>query len=161
VTAADSSEDLRVRELAPDEFPLILPLIEAHNAKIPPEELRRRLEVMKTHDYHCIAAFLGERIVGVAGYWLGARFYCGEYLDVDNVVVDPSLRSRGIGLRMMEWLHERAAALGCKVVVLDSYVTFAGAHKFYFREGYSIIGYHFSREVPAASSKLASSSEGI
>jgi len=161
MTTAHDSPDLRVRELTREEFPLILPLIEAHNAKIPPEELRRRLEVMKSHDYHCIAAELGGRIVGVAGYWLGARFYCGEYLDVDNVVVDPALRSQGIGLRMMEWLHERAAALGCKVVVLDSYVTFAGAHKFYFREGYSIIGYHFSREVPPASSALAPGSQAV
>jgi GNAT superfamily N-acetyltransferase len=138
---------ITIRELATGELPLILPLIERHNAKIEPVELRRRLEAMIPHGYHCIAAFDGDRVVGVAGYWLGARFYCGEYMDVDNVVVDESLRSRGIGVRLMDWLHAKAAELGCKVVVLDSYVTFAGAHKFYFREGYEIIGYHFSRKL--------------
>ena len=139
--------DITVRELVTEELPLILPLIERHNPRIDPAELRRRLEAMIPHGYHCIAAFDGGRIVGVAGYWLGARFYCGEYMDVDNVVVDESIRSRGIGLKLMEWLHAKARELGCKVVMLDSYVTLARAHKFYFRQDYEILGYHFSRKV--------------
>ena len=141
------TEAITIRELTTDELPLILPLIEKHNAKHSPEELRRRLAVMIPHGYHCIAAFMGERIVGVAGYWLGARFYCGEYMDVDNVVVDEALRSQGIGKLLMDWLEAKAKDLGCKVVVLDSYVTFAGAHRFYFREGYHILGYHFAKDV--------------
>ena len=142
-----NAQTITVRELSVEEFPLILPLIEKHNSKIAPEELRRRLEVMSTHHYHCIAAFDGEQIVGVAGYWLGARFYCGEFMDVDNVVVDESLRSHGIGSLMMDWLEAKARELGCKVVVLDSYVTFAGAHRFYFRQGYEILGYHFKKDA--------------
>ncbi len=138
---------ITIRELATGELPLILPLIEKHNATIEPAELRRRLEVMIPRGYHCIAAVRDGCVVGVAGYWLGARFYCGEYMDVDNVVVEESLRSRGIGLKLMDWLHAKAAALGCRVVMLDSYVTFAGAHRFYFRQGYEIIGYHFSRKA--------------
>jgi len=141
--------DLVIRELDSSEFPLILPLIESHNPKIEPAELHRRLEVMRRHDYHCIAAFLDSHIVGVAGYWLGARFYCGEYMDVDNVVVNADLRSQGIGSKMMDWLHAKAAELGCRMVVLDSYVTYAGAHRFYFREGYQILGFHFTRDVPS------------
>ena len=140
-------DDIIVRKLAADELPRIMPLIEKHNAKIEPAELRRRLEVMIPHGYHCIAAFENDRIVGVAGYWLGARFYCGEFMDVDNVVVEESIRSRGIGLKLMDWVHEKSRQLGCKVVVLDSYVTYVGAHKFYFRQGYEILGFHFSRKV--------------
>jgi GNAT superfamily N-acetyltransferase len=140
-------ENIIVRELTREELPLILPLIEKHNAKIAPEELKRRLEAMIPHQYHCIAAFLEGRVVGVAGYWLGTRFWCGDYMDVDNVVVDETLRSRGIGDQMMNWLEAKAKDLGCKVVVLDSYVTYAGAHRFYFRRGYHIPGFHFLKEV--------------
>ena len=139
--------DLIIRELELDELPLILPLIEMHNPKLAPEELHRRLQAMIPHDYHCIAAFQAGRIVGVAGYWLGVRFWCGEYMDVDNVVVDPELRSRGIGSQMMDWLHRKAAELGCRLVVLDSYITYAGAHRFYFREGYQILGFHFTKDI--------------
>jgi len=140
-------ESISVRELLEDELALILPLIEKHNFKIPPKELQRRLQLMMTHGYHCIAAFDAGRLVGVAGYWLGARFYCGEYMDVDNVVVDEALRSKGVGAKMMEWLEEKARSLGCKIVVLDSYVTFAGAHRFYFRQGYEILGFHFKKDL--------------
>jgi GNAT superfamily N-acetyltransferase len=141
------SMHLTVRELTPDEFPLILPLVEKQNPKIAPDELRRRLDQMRLHRYHCIAAFEGQRMVGVAGYWLGARLWCGEYLDADNVVVEESVRSRGVGKALMNWLEAKAAELGCRLLVLDSYVTYARAHKFYFREGYEITGYHFTKAI--------------
>ena len=141
-------DGLQIRELDPAELPAILPLIEGHTPTLAPEELRHRLEAMLPLGYHCIAAFLGDRIVGVAGYWLGVRFWCGGYMDVDNVVVDPKLRSLGIGSQLMDWLHRKAAESGCRIVVLDSYVTYAGAHRFYFREGYQILGFHFTRDVP-------------
>jgi GNAT superfamily N-acetyltransferase len=140
-------ESIRVRELLKDELSLILPLIEKHNSKIPPGELQRRLNVMMTRDYHCIAAFEAEHLVGVAGYWFGARFYCGEYMDVDNFVVDEAFRSQGVGAKMMNYLEEKARSLGCKIVVLDTYVTYAGAHKFYFRQGYEILGFHFKKDL--------------
>ena len=142
-----SAPPIIIRELRFDEFPLIMPLVERHNAKVTPEELQRRLEIMKRHDYHCIAAFDGDRIVGVAGYWLGTRFWCGEYLDADNVIVDETLRSRGVGKALMDWLEAKAKELGCKLLVLDSYVTYVRAHKFYFREGYEITGYHFTKSM--------------
>ncbi|MFZ4763724.1 MAG: GNAT family N-acetyltransferase [Roseimicrobium sp.] len=143
-------QDLTIRDLTTEELPSILPLIELHNAKIAPEVLRRRLEAMIPHGYHCIAAFQEERMVGVAGYWVGAKFWCGEYLEADNVFVLPELRSEGIGAKMMDYLEAKALTLGCKVVALDSYVTFAGAHKFYFRRGYEIAGFHFIRKASDA-----------
>lgn len=142
--------DLIIRELAVEELPSILPLIEQHNAKLAPQEVRRRLEVMIPRGYRCIAAFMGERMVGVAGFWVGAKFWCGEYLEPDNVFVLPELRSAGIGAKMMDYLEEQARTLGCKVIGLDSYVTYAGAHKFYFRRGYEIVGFHFTRAVEGA-----------
>lgn len=139
--------DLTIRELAVEEFPLILPLIEKHNAKIAPEELHRRLQAMIPKGYHCIAAFRGDAVVGVAGYWLLHRFYSGEYMDVDNVVVEETARSGGIGAAMMAWLEAKARELGCNAVMLDSYVTLARAHRFYFRLGYEILGYHFYKAL--------------
>lgn len=138
---------LTLRELTTAELPLILALIEKHNHKIPPEELRRRLEAMIPKGYHCIAAFEDGALVGVAGYWLLHRFYSGAYMDVDNVVVDETRRSGGIGAAMMDWLEDHARALGCQSVMLDSYVTLTRAHKFYFRRGYEILGFHFIKTL--------------
>jgi GNAT superfamily N-acetyltransferase len=138
---------LTLRELGTEELPLILPLIELHNPKLTPAELRRRLEIMIPQGYRCIAAFHDERLVGVAGYWVGAKFWCGEYLEPDNVFVLPELRSAGIGAKMMDYLEEKARELQCKVVALDSYVTYTGAHKFYIRRNYEIVGFHFIKKT--------------
>ena len=147
-TPPPNSKRFIIRDLTLSEFPLVLPLIIKHNTKIAPEELRRRLEEMIPKGYHCIAACdENGAIVGVAGYWLFSRFYSGLYMDVDNVVVDETLRSGGIGAAMMDWLEDHARQLGCKSVMLDSYVTLARAHKFYFRRGYEILGYHFRKEL--------------
>lgn len=136
---------VKVRELTHAELPLILPLIEKHNPSFPAEELRLRLEKMIERGYHCIAAYQEGRIVGVAGYWLITRFYSGDYMDVDNVVVDENLRAQGIGTALMDWLEKHAVSLGCRSVMLDSYVTLSRAHRFYFRHGYEILGYHFRK----------------
>jgi GNAT superfamily N-acetyltransferase len=140
--------DITIRELSAEELPSILPLIEQHNSKLTPEEVRRRFHAMLPHGYKCIGAFLEDRMVGVAGYWVGAKFWCGEFLEADNVYVLPELRSAGIGAKLMDYLEEKARQLRCKLVVLDSYVTYHGAHKFYIRRGYEITGYHFTRQVP-------------
>lgn len=136
---------LQVRELTFGEFPQILPLIEKHNASFPAEVLRQRLDTMIGRGYRCIAAIQDGRIVGVAGYWIITRFYSGDYMDVDNVVVDENLRSQGIGTALMDWLEKHAISLGCRSVMLDSYVTLSRAHRFYFRHGYEILGYHFRK----------------
>ncbi|WP_235826627.1 GNAT family N-acetyltransferase [Acidithiobacillus ferridurans] len=44
----------------------------------------------------------------MAGIWLGTRFWCGRYLDVDNVIVDPQYRGVGIGQQLMDWVENYA-----------------------------------------------------
>jgi len=119
-----------------------------HNGQIGGyERIRRRLEGMIPHGYRCIGAYQGNRMVGVAGYWLGVKFWCGEFLEPDNVFVLPELRSAGIGAKIMDYLEDKARQLGCKMVALDSYVTYHGAHKFYIRRDYEIVGYHFVKKT--------------
>lgn len=144
---SSSPSTLEIRELTTEELPSILPLVEQHNPKLAPEELRRRLGEMISHGYKCIAAFQDGRMLGVSGYWVGAKFWCGKYLEPDNVFVLPELRSAGIGAKMMDFLEEKARQLHCKVVALDSYVTYTGAHRFYIRRGYEIVGFHFIKKT--------------
>lgn len=130
---------------------MILPLICQHNAQTDPVVLRDRLEKMIPQGYHCLGAFESERLIGIAGYWTGTKFWCGQYLEADNVFILPEYRNSGIGGQLMAWLEARASELGCDRVVLDSYVTLANAHRFYFRRGYEITGFHFTRLVPPES----------
>ena len=142
--------EITLRELTPDELPTILPFIQQLNPHQEPAELARRLAVMMPLNYHCLAAFDGTTMVGVCGFWLGMRFWCGEYIDIDNVIVDESRRSQGIGEKMIAWVEAYGTARGCQMAVLDCYVTKYAAHKFYLRQDYQILGYHFVKMLPGS-----------
>ena len=81
---------------------------------------------------------------GVAGYRLLEMLRTGPMLEVDDLVTDAEARSRGHGAALLDWLFEEARARGCSVVELDSGVQRRDAHRFYHRQGMTILGYHFS-----------------
>ncbi|MFJ9555541.1 GNAT family N-acetyltransferase [Nocardiopsis sp. NPDC101807] len=55
---------------------------------------------------------------------------------VDNLVVDPLTRGRGIGRALMEDALDRAAQAGCYKVELLSHESRHGAHRFYAALGF-------------------------
>ncbi|MDD2749292.1 MULTISPECIES: GNAT family N-acetyltransferase [Acidithiobacillus] len=112
-----------------------------------PAEPGSRLQDMVEQGYQCVAAFSDDDCVGVAGIWLGTRFWCGRYLDVDNVVVDPAYRGSGIGRQLMDWVEQYARQQGCKIMVLDAYVTNHSARRFYERMDYQVLGHHFVKSL--------------
>ena len=139
--------DLTIRLLQRAEFPRILPLIRELNPAIPETVLAQRLEEMAQGGYQCLAALWKEDCVGVSGIWAGTRFWCGRYLDVDNVVVDPRYRSMGVGQQLIDWIERYAREHACEVLVLDAYVTNPRAHALYERNGFRILGHHFVKHL--------------
>ena len=84
-----------------------------------------------------VLAYAGERAVGTA-----------RLLDLGNgqarigrVAVLPEGRGHGLGVALMEALHERARALGLREVILDAQVQVV---KFYDRLGYRAEGEPFA-----------------
>lgn len=155
-----SVEDLTIRLLQGAELPWILPLIQELNPAIPETVLAQRLEEMTKSGYQCVAALWKDHCVGVAGLWIGTRFWCGRYLDVDNVVVDPRYRSMGVGQRLTDWIERYAREHACEVLVLDAYVTNHRAHAFYERNGFRIIGYHLVKYTQPSSQRLVEEATG-
>jgi len=139
--------EIVIRLLEKNELAMILPLIQELNPGVPPDVLAQRLQDMTAQGYQCAAAFAGDYCIGVAGIWLGTRFWGGRYLDVDNVIVDLQYRGTGIGQQLMDWVERYAHREGCEIMVLDAYVTNDLAHKFYQRNGYQIVGYHFVKSL--------------
>jgi GNAT superfamily N-acetyltransferase len=56
-----------------------------------------------------------------------------------GLVVDESVRSRGIGARLLErgeaWAQER----GCRTMLVGTRITRERAHRFYERQGYDLL----------------------
>jgi GNAT superfamily N-acetyltransferase len=129
------------------EFSLAYPLLNQLNPTLSESEFNRRLKNMLARGYRCIAMVEDGKYLGVCGFWHGTRFWCGDYIDLDNVVVDEKLRSRNIGKKLLDWVEELARKLKCELLICDAYVTSNSAHRFYFREGYIIKGYHFIKPL--------------
>ena len=68
--------------------------------------------------------------MGLAGFWIGTKLWCGKYLELDNVVVHADFRSKGIGSIITEYLNQKAIDEDCNMIALDAYTTNLGAQKF-------------------------------
>ena len=71
--------------------------------------------------------------------------YCGRRLEIEDLVSSEAHRSRGYGAALLRWFDARAVELGCSTTTLHSAVHRDRAHRFYFREGFHIMAFHFSR----------------
>jgi GNAT superfamily N-acetyltransferase len=94
-----------------------------------------------------LAAFDGDRCVGVAGWRVTANTAAIRKLYVDDLVTRASQRSRGVGALLLTELMDRAKLAGCQILDLDSGVQRGDAHRFYMREGLTISSFHFVRPV--------------
>ncbi|WP_231892464.1 GNAT family N-acetyltransferase [Woeseia oceani] len=86
------------------------------------------------------------KVVAVAGYRFMHTLFAGDTIYVDDLVTDPSLRSRGYGQALVAWLREFAIDEGCQMLHLDSGVQRDRAHQFYFASGFHINCFHFAME---------------
>ncbi len=101
------------------------------------------LEEMLPNNYKQVVVYENEQSVGLSGFWVGTKLWCGKYLELDNVIVHPNHRSKGIGKLLTEYLNQKAVEIGCKVVALDAYTNNFPAHKFYYNHGFVPKGFHF------------------
>lgn len=83
----------------------------------------------------------------VAGFRVIDNLYSGRMLYVDDLVTDSSVRSRGYGGQMFEWLKQRARGEGCRYLELDSGVQRFDAHRFYLASRMHIASHHFRLEL--------------
>lgn len=88
-----------------------------------------------------------DRCVAVAGWRLVATTVALRKLYVDDLVTAPAQRGRGFGAALLAELQRRAREAGCSVLDLDSGAEREDAHRFYFREGLVIRGFHFLRRL--------------
>ncbi|MFN5910050.1 MAG: GNAT family N-acetyltransferase [Bacteroidota bacterium] len=103
------------------------------------------LDNMLPHNYGQVAVFDGNLCVGISGYWLGTKLWCGRYLELDNIVVRKDYRSKGVGQLIFDYLSEKAVSENCNMMSLDSYTTNYKAHKFFYNNYFAPKGFHFIR----------------
>ena len=117
-------------------FPLMATLRDRIGAGTFVAEVRRQ----QRDGYQLIGAFDGERLVALAGIRRSHTLSRGEHLFVDDLVTDESVRGRGYGRALMEWIISRARSEGLRRVYLDSRITARGF--------YEKLGFTFHTSIP-------------
>lgn len=126
----------------------VVPLVKKLNDnRITTEELSARFKQMVKENYECAGIYDNDKLIGVTGLWYCTRHYAGLTMEVDHVYIDDSYRGQGLGKRFFKWIHDYASEKGCNTVELNTYVQNYPSHKFYYNDGYEILGYHFLKKL--------------
>lgn len=120
-------------------FPLIFEMYPSLSI----EKYDNELDLMIPHNYKQIVAFEDEEMLGLSGYWLGNKLWCGKYIELDNVFTSSKHRSKGVGDLIFQHIENKAKELGCTILTLDSYTDNFKAHKFFYNKGFIPRGFHF------------------
>ena len=135
---------LTIRELqGKDEMMSHISVLHAIYPSLTIKEYDRELDQMLPHNYGQIAVFDDEICIGISGFWIGTKLWCGKYLELDNIVVLEKHRSKGVGKLLFDFLHKKAVEHDCTMLSLDSYTHNFKAHKFFYNQGFSPKGFHF------------------
>lgn len=107
--------------------------------------------VQRAEGYRLVAVLPddGGDALAVVGFRLGTNLAWGRHLYVDDLSTSPDARHQGLARRLLAWVHDEAARLGCGEVHLDSGVGphRAAAHRLYLGTGYVISSHHFTRTL--------------
>jgi GNAT superfamily N-acetyltransferase len=126
----------------------IYPFIHSLNHDMTEEVFKITLERMLKNGYQCVGAYDSDHtLIGICGFWINYQFYSRHHVQPDNLVVDKACRHGGVGKELLEWVEGYGKKHGCVMSVLDTYVDNDQSHRFYFREGYKIRGFHFTKDL--------------
>jgi len=131
-----------------DKIHSIIPLIQKLNGnKDTHAILKVRFSEMITQNYECAVIYDDEKLIGVCGLWYCTRHYSGKSVEPDHVFIDDGYREQGLGKQFFKWIYSYVKAKGFEAMELNTYVTNSPSHKFYFNEGFKILGYHFLKKL--------------
>lgn len=111
------------------------------------EKYESYLKEMIPHNYKQLVIYDNDICVALTGFWTGYKLWSGKYIEIDNFIVDPAHRAKGLGKMMTDFIDARAREEGCTMIVLDAYTNNFTAQRFYFNQGYIPKGFHFLKMI--------------
>ena len=151
---------MELKKLNLDDLDAIVSLEAEFNPYVAAEKMAARVaEMFHYGDYHCFGALRGRELIGLAGCRVTGSVYFGKQMTIDDFIISAPYQARGIGKELLAYVEHWARAQGCRSVGLNTYVTNAGSHKFYFNRGYTILGYHFQKPLGKPQSAAATQGE--
>ncbi len=141
--------ELAIKELnTREEMMKAYPIVKQRYLGLTLESYEKQIEEMiAMNDFKMIGAFLGDKIVGICGYWILRMLYCGRYIQLSSFIVDEEETGHGIGGKILGEIEKVGKKLNCEKMILDSFTENKKSHPLYFRQGFHIRGFHFMKDL--------------
>lgn len=141
-------KNITVQHLSLDHLDDILNITQHLNPGLPVSDVKeRQISMFDFENYTCFGLFEDDKLIGVSSGWITVRIYSGRQLEIDSFIIDSTLHSKGYGKQFISELEAWAKAKNCIAVELNSYIQNERSHKFYFNQGYKILGFHFQKSI--------------
>ena len=141
-------KDTSIELLRQEDLDQIVQLTRLLNPTMPISELaNRQLKMFEYDNYQCFGFYKNDILIGVSSGWITVRLYSGKQLEIDNVIIDQTIQSKGYGKLFMDEIESWAKTKGCKTIELNTYVENNRSHKFYFKQEFTILGFHFQKQL--------------
>lgn len=119
------------------------PLVAQLRPHLDRDALAAQLQRQFAEGFHAHVLYDDGEPRAYAGWRVHENLVYGRHMYVDDLVTDETVRSRGYGKAMLDWLKAEARRRGCARLQLDSGTFRKDAHAFYLREGLRIEAFHF------------------
>jgi len=111
------------------------------------DEFVARVARQREAGYRLLAAWSGAEPVGLAGYRMQENLIRGRFCYVDDLVVRPDVRRRGLGALLLDDVATEVRALGLDWLVLDTGLDNLFGQRFYFRHGMLPAALRFAKRL--------------
>lgn len=140
-------DNLSIKLIHPQDILSIMPLLMQLDDNIPEAVLKERVLEMVEQNYECVGVYHQNQLIGISGLWFQTRHYSGRSIEPDHVVIAPQYRGKGIGEALFKWIEAYATSKGYQTIELNTYVQNTASHKFYYNQGFKILGFHFLKSL--------------
>ncbi|HZU25199.1 MAG TPA: GNAT family N-acetyltransferase [Bryobacteraceae bacterium] len=134
------STDILIRGIEPGDAAAAARLCGELGYPLEAAEARERIDILtgSRHSAVHVACVSGE-VVGWIDVALDCSLAAGRYAEIRGLLVSSEHRSHGIGRMLIRHVEAWAAAQGAASMLVRSRVSRERAHRFYLREGYSMV----------------------
>jgi len=136
-----------IEEIKKENFRIAFPLIKELNESLSELMIKERFLECLEDNYRLLSWNESGKCVAIVGYRIDIKIFSGRSMYIDNFCVEKSLRSTGLGKAVIEHVEKIAYDRGCEKCILDTFTSNTRSHKFYYREGYEVWGFHFVKEL--------------
>lgn len=130
----------------PEQFETVYPLMKLLRPHVDWDNfMELYLSARRHDDYTMVAELDGDKPLGVMGYRVLYDYVHGKHLYIDDLVIAPEMRSKGLGAAMLKFAERVAKEKGCQGLRLCTGTENEAGIRFYQREGWTLRAHAFKK----------------